>query len=190
MPPEVIMRRSVTLMWWCGLLAAGLAGVSCGGRAASPTSATAMTPSTPIPEPRPFANPSDWRLTTVVTSVVGTTGCPFPGSSPVGQSVLWELSVKRTDHTVTFDYDVRNAPTDDLMETGEIIGDAFTATSSDWPMSGGPGPGCANGTFRGTVTGRFLDAAHLTGTEVWSYSFPSGTKEFHFEWSAQGPSAN
>ena len=188
------MRQSLNVIWRCGLLAASIAGVACSSRLASPTSATTVTPvvtvnaaSSPQAGSSVFANASDWRLTTVLTSVVGASGCQFPGSPPVGQSVLWELSVGRSDHTVTFDYDVRNYPTDDLRESGELVGDAFTATSGDLPMSG---PGCPNGTFRGTVTGRFLDDSHLTGKEVWSYSFPSGTVEFHLDWSALGPNAN
>src|SRR5437016_5825737 len=82
-------------------------GVACSSRLASPTSATTVTPvvtvnaaSSPQAGSSVFANASDWRLTTVLTSVVGASGCQFPGSPPVGQSVLWELSVGRSDHTV------------------------------------------------------------------------------------------
>jgi hypothetical protein len=99
----------------------------------------------------------------------------------------WQLEVTRTGNVVTFDYDVRNRPTDDVQETGTVEGSEFTARSVSLPMSF---PTCSDGTvlsgtFDASVTGRFSDdGRHLTAKEVCAYHFLSGEITFLLDWSA------
>jgi len=97
------------------------------------------------------------------------------------------MSVTRAGDQVTFDYDVRNQPTDDVLETGPIDGNEFVAKSAAGQVAF---PACGDGTvLKGTVEaeakGRFSDdGTHLTATEVVTYHFSSGDVRFLFDWSA------
>ncbi len=131
----------------------------------------------------------NWDLTTVLTAVTGPDNCftqqQLRGGIP--RSIAWQLEVTRTGNAVTFDYDVRNYPSDNVRQTGTVDGNAFTARSVPWPISFPP---CADGTvlsgsFDASVTGRFSDdGTHLTAKELWSYRFSSGEITFFIEWSA------
>ena len=101
--------------------------------------------------------------------------------------VSWLMAVTRSDRAVTFDYDVRTYPTDDVQETVTVDGNEFTAKSDSWPLSS---PSCPDGTvlagtFSANVTRRFSDdGQHITAEEAWSYQFSSGAIDFHLDESA------
>ena len=163
----------------------------CGSQSpVSPTTSTVTpqvvrTPPPPLP-PAPVAN---WNLTTTETAVTGPDNCFTQQQirNGIPRSIEWFMAVTRTGNMVSFDYDVRNYPTDDLLETGTVDGSEFTARSVSWPMAF---PTCPDGTvlagtFDGSVTGRFSDdGRHLTAKEVWAYHFSSGEITMLLDWSA------
>jgi len=196
-PQEWAVRIGILL----APLAAAAALVACSnGQNALPTATTPSTgvqltgmqstASAPtIPQPPPANKPvGNWSLTTVITSVTGPRNCLSARfRSQRGTPIAWSLSVVRSASSVAFDYDVNNWPTDDVLETGTVDGDAFTAQSAPWQVFF---PACSDGTtlaglFVGTVTGRFSsDGTHLTGSEVWSYQLTSGEIDVTMEWTA------
>jgi hypothetical protein len=131
----------------------------------------------------------NWNLTTVETAVTGPDNCFTQGQyrNGIPRSISWQLEVTRTGNAVTFDYDVRNYPTDDDLETGTVDGSEFTANSVTSPIFFPP---CSDGTvlsgtFDATVTGRFSDdGRHLTAHEVWAYHFTAGEITLLLDWSA------
>jgi len=166
---------------------------ACGSSGPTSPSETRQPPSLPPPTPRqpppPGAPVWNWDLTTVLTAVTGPDNCfkqqQVRGGIP--RSIAWQLEVTRAGNAVTFDYDVRNYPSDNVRQTGTVDGNEFTARSVPWPISF---PSCADGTvlsgsFDASVTGRFSDdGTHLTAKELWSYHFSSGEITFFIEWSA------
>jgi len=155
----------------------------------SPTTPPTNTvPFTGQPAP-PRAPVWNWNLTTVFTAITGPDNCfkERQARSGIPRSTEWQLEVTRTGNAVTFDYDVRNYPSDNVRETGTVDGNTFTALSVPWPISFPP---CADGTvlsgsFDASVTGRFSDdGTHLTAKEVWIYRFSSGEITFFMDWTA------
>ena len=153
----------------------------CDGRSSlSPTTVTIPVPSVPA---------QLWNLTTVITAIVGPDNCFTQRQFELGvpRSLSWLMSVTQTGNEVTFDYDIRNRPTDDVLETGTVDGDAFKARSAASRVGF---PACADGTvLTGTVEanleGRFAaDRKHLTATEAVVYHFSSGDVTVLLDWSA------
>jgi hypothetical protein len=111
-----------------------------------------------------------WELTTTVASVTGeSTGCTAP-AMPVGSAVSWILGIKRNGSSITFDYDVRNMPTDDTYFTGTLMGRDFVADSTGWTLT----IRCSTGKvfdWRSThLAGQFgTDGRSLSAREVWTW---------------------
>ena len=150
-----------------------------------PTAPTPPAVATPLPS---APTSSNWALTTVLTAVTGPDTCfSHPAAQRVGMPVAWQMAATRSETTVTFMYDVRNHPTDDVEYAGTVDGDSFTAKSDSSPVSF---PTCADGTvlkgtFDGRVTGSFSpDGKHLTAKEVWAYHFSWGDVQFSMDWIA------
>lgn len=154
------------------------------------TSAPTATAGPPVPA-GPYTAPVwNWNLTTVLTAVTGPANCFTEQQVRAGipRSISWQLEVTRAGNEVTFDYDVRNYPTDNVRETGRVDGREFTARSVTWPTATFvtcPDGTVLSGTFDASVTGRFSDdGRHLTAKEVWAYRFSSGEVTFLLDWSA------
>ena len=158
----------------------------------SPVSPAATATNFPAPlKPTPPTAPVwNWNLTTVLTAVTGPDNCftqqQFRAGIP--RSISWQLEVTRTDNVITFDYDVRNFPTDDVRQTGTVDGSEFSARSVSGPMffPTCPDGTVLSGTFDASVTGRFSDdGRHLTAKEVWAYHFSSARSPYC--WMVCGP---
>jgi hypothetical protein len=174
------MRLLVTLATVCGFA------IGCGGATPAPTPVPYPT-TRPAPTATNQGSTGDfWHLTTRITVVDGPPNC-FHDGFTVGQSQDWTMAVDRSGSSVTFDYDVHNRPTDDIIESGTVNGEAFTASSTTEQISF---PSCPDGTvlsgtFRGSVTGQFsADGTHLDAQEAWVYAFGTGTVTVHKSWSA------
>ncbi len=140
--------------------------------------------SDPGPERVPGAR---WLLTTTLTSISGPTGV-FCGRRPVdiGNSITWLMALQRSGQFISFDYDVRNWPTDDEQLVGTVIGNDFTAamTQDITPLTGPCFPRLY-GRFAASASGPFENASSLVGEEVWSYRLTSGEwVSLHFDWHA------
>jgi hypothetical protein len=154
-------------------VAAGVAVVHGGGRVTITAAYQGMTASQII-SVTGFANPDLdlWQLTTTVASITGQpAGCSALGGLSVGYSVNnWILGIKRTGSSISFDYDVRNSPTDDTLFTGTVTGSDFVADSTGGNLQ----IRCSTGkifNWRSTrVTGRFdQNGRSLTAREIWSW---------------------
>jgi hypothetical protein len=127
-----------------------------------------------IISPTGFATPPDldlWQLTTTVASITGQSAGCSAGVLSVGSSVNnLILGIKRTGSSNSFDYDVRNSPTDDTLFTGTVTGSDFGADSTGGNLQ----IRCSTGktfNWRSTrVTGRFdQNGRSLTAREIWSW---------------------
>jgi len=104
-----------------------------------------------------------------------------------GGSAQVELDLERSGNAVSFDYDVRNFPTDDVREGGPLDGTAFTARNASQSIRF---PSCGDdsmltGTLDESVEGHFSeDFKHLTAKEQYNYHFGSGDVTVFFDWSA------
>jgi hypothetical protein len=159
-------------------VAAGVAVVHGGGRVTITAAYQGVTASH-IFYVTTYATPPDldlWQLTTTVASITGQPAGCSPGVS-VGSSFNWILGIKRTGSSISFDYDVRNSPTDDTLFTGTVTGSDFVADSTGWNLQMGAVAAdirCSTGkifNWRSTrVTGRFdQNGRSLTAREIWSW---------------------
>jgi hypothetical protein len=127
----------------------------------------------------------------VLVAVTGPDNCftQQQQRSGIPRSAVQLMTITRTSSgdTLTFDHDIRNAPTDDLRESGTLAGNEFTARSETVPVSF---PHCPDGTvLTGTldasVIGRFSDdGQRITAQEIWAYHLSSGEVALMFDWSA------
>jgi hypothetical protein len=153
-------------------VAAGVAVVHGGGRVTITAAYQGVTASNNFLV-TPFATPPGldlWQLTTTVASITGQSAECSAGVRSVGSSVNWILGIKRTGSSISFDYDVRNSPTDDTLFTGTVTGSDFVADSTGWNLQ----IRCSTGkifNWRSTrVTGRFdQNGRSLTAREIWSW---------------------
>lgn len=145
-----------------------------------------LPPMAPGAPSQPVAN---WNLNTVLTVVTGPDNCFTQQQQQAGipRSLSWLMEVTRNGDLVTFDYDTRNYPTDDVRETGTLVANEFTARSETLPIGFAT---CADGTvlkgtFDARVNGRFSDdGRHIVASEIWAYHFSSGEVTFAIDWSA------
>jgi hypothetical protein len=175
------------------LMSAVVIGAGCDSRSpvapGPPVAPVANDFAAPTTRPLPSGPVWNWNLTTVLTDVTGPDNCFRQQQIRAGipRSISWQLEVTRTGNVVTFDYDVRNYPSDNVRETGTVNGTEFTARSVSWQTSF---PTCPDGTvlsgtFDASVTGRFSDdGRHLTAREIWAYHFSSGEMALLLDWSA------
>jgi hypothetical protein len=152
-------------------VAAGVMVVHGGGRVTITAAYQGVTASNII-YVTPLATPNLdlWQLTTTVASITGQSAECSAGVLSVGSSVNWILGIKRTGSSISFDYDVRNRPTDDTLFTGTVTGSDFVADSTGWNLQ----IRCSTGKifdWRSTrVTGRFdQNGRSLTAREIWSW---------------------
>lgn len=162
---------------------------ACENRGPSPPVVPTSPSAAPVGPAPPAAPVWNWNLTTVLTSATGPDNCFTERQVYLGipRSISWQLAVTRTGNAVTFDYDVRNYPTDDLQLTGTIDGNTFTANSVTQPSSFPPCPDgtVLSGTFDSTVSGQFSDdGKHVIAKEIWSYHFSTGEVRMSLDWSA------
>lgn len=116
-------------------------------------------------------NPSSFWNNTVqeIARTTGPGNCL--GGSGDGQVSQTSFELRRTGDSVVF---VPPDPIDFPTYTGTVNGANFTATSP--ADDGGSFPPCGHNRFTGSLSGRFSeDGNRLTATEVWSYTFDSGT---------------
>jgi hypothetical protein len=173
-----------------GLLSILILG-SCGGNPGRPSPVREPVAVEPahLPLPPPTGPVGDrWHLTTVFTAVDGPDNC-FSQElrSRLGQATAWTMAVSRSGSRVSFDYDVHNWPTDDLLEYGTVSGRDFTASSTAQASSSPPCPDgtVLSGTFIASVSGQFSeDGNHLEGHQSSVYSFSTGAITLHESWSA------
>jgi hypothetical protein len=152
-------------------VAAGVMVVHGGGRVTLTAAYQGVTASTII-YVTPLATPDLdlWQLTTTVASITGeSAGCSARVLS-VGSSVNWILGIKRTGSSISFDYDVRNSPTDDTIFTGTVTGSDFVADSTSWNLQIRCSTGKIFNWSSTRVTGRFdQNGRSLTAREIWSW---------------------